>query len=624
MKKSTLFVAMLCAASIGCTVPSPIQTSGNPDLGTNPAPSKKITAKEASKFLSAMRSIQSATGSAENRLSHFSHKGMKGFRHIDQYSDNELKNCSQNELTGLLTNALEADLAVSELNAMGYEASHGSSTLVVVKLPSSGPSALRKHFKVLDGYERFKIVAPRVAMVPHTWVPMPNDPAANTGTPVHQWPVDRVNAREAWSYPAIANSQAVVAVLDSGVSTHQSDITPRLIQGVDSTPTWQFIKNWGNDTDDYYGHGTAVAGIVAAVTGNGNGMAGMAQNGRIMPIAVGEPRVTSEWSSTPPTYWDDNAWAGVYYAVDHGARVINCSFGAPYNASAWMWDACNYAHDHGAVLVCSVGNSGENSWAGISYPAAFSFDFDNVLGIGATDFDNNRCGFSESGTGISFCAPGDYQPYLPIHEQPLPNYAHDRRGTSFAAPIVSGALASLWTACSALPYQQIISTLEVTASHNGQWNDQYTGWGTMNFGAAADFLLGSGVVYRWDSSGSELHGWTNNPAETMGNIYEGLAFGLRTSQQSGTIPLYRKYCPSNGDRLLTTDINEASWFNNEGVIGYVSTSSGANPGMLNPIYRFCSVSSPFQGHLFTENQGEANSLMNNPNWKFEAIIGYAW
>jgi subtilisin family serine protease len=265
-----------------------------------------------------------------------------------------------------------------------------------------------------------------------------------------------IEAVEAWGIEPGGDS-IVVAVLDGGLNTNHPDIASRVwvnakeIPGnakdddangyVDDVNGWAFA-NGGDDEDipgspdvyDGLGHGTNVAGIIGAIGGNEIGMAGVARC-RIMPVKV-----------LNDSNWGYYSWwaAGIRYAVDNGARIINLSLGGEDGNVTSLRGAVEYALAHNVTLVSSMGN--ERS-AAAQYPAAFP----GVIAVGATGpddrwveqfpWDNTGTKGSNFGPHISVCAPGNI--IYGLHYASTGNYDSYWSGTSQAAPHVAGVCALL-------------------------------------------------------------------------------------------------------------------------------------------------------------------------------------
>src|SRR5262245_44371671 len=135
---------------------------------------------------------------------------------------------------------------------------------------------------------------------------MPNDPYY-----ANEWHLPRVKAPNAWT-STTGSSSVIIAILDTGVDGNHPDLMQKMLPG------WNFYDNH-SDTSDVYGHGTAVAGTVAASSNNGTGVAALAWGCKILPVRI----------SRPDGYADTSTIAnGLIWAADHGARVANISYAA--------------------------------------------------------------------------------------------------------------------------------------------------------------------------------------------------------------------------------------------------------------------------------------------------------
>jgi len=219
----------------------------------------------------------------------------------------------------------------------------------------------------------------------------PNDP----GWP-QQWHLRTIHADKAWTKSK--GSGVVVAVVDTGVDRSHPDLQGRLVQGIDLVD---------NDTnpDDEQGHGTFMAGLIAASTGNVDGVASVAPLAKIMPVRVlkddgtGSPSVVAK---------------GIDWAVAHGAKVINLSLAQePINgggggvgnlfADQSMDDAITHAAASGVVVVAAAGNNFNTGGApATSYDATRS----GIIVVGASTKTERRAAYSNYGSGLDVLAPG--------------------------------------------------------------------------------------------------------------------------------------------------------------------------------------------------------------------------
>ena len=261
----------------------------------------------------------------------------------------------------------------------------------------------------------------------------------------------------------------VVAIIDSGVDYTHEDLADNIwintveASGrpgldddnngyVDDVRGWDFTHtptlpakgdylSPDNDPMDESSHGTRVAGIAAAVTDNGVGIAGVAPDAALMSLRAG---VTLQSDLT--FLEEDDLAAAILYAVENGAHVINMSWGGPESAFL-IRDVVRYAAANGLVLVSSAGNSGE---FGLSYPAAM----DETIAVGATAPRDRIAAFSSMGVPLDLVAPGAGT----LTTMPGNRYAH-ASGTSFAAPHIAGLAALVLSRRPGLDAEQVRALL---------------------------------------------------------------------------------------------------------------------------------------------------------------------
>lgn len=326
--------------------------------------------------------------------------------------------------------------------------------MVVGEIPQIGVQIL----SVPSGEVEARIAAyradPRVEYAEPDYIAQPvyepNDPYYGDGT---QWGPQKIQASLAWNL-CTGDPNVIIAVIDSGVDPNHPDLAGKLVTG------YNFLDG-STDTTDDYGHGTHVAGIAAAATDNGVGIAGVAFNSQIMPL-----KVYNKYTS--PLY--SRIASAMTYAADHGAKVINVSLGN-YSSSSSLQSAVNYAWNAGCVLVGSAGN---NSRSDPFYPAAY----DNVVGVSATDQNDVKASWSNYGAQVAVAAPGVsiYSTYWNGGSI----YAY-MSGTSMAAPHVAGLTALLFAQDDTRSNATVRSLIEDTADDLGDagW-DQYYGYGRIN------------------------------------------------------------------------------------------------------------------------------------------------
>lgn len=302
----------------------------------------------------------------------------------------------------------------------------------------------------------------------------PNDPLFQD-----QWGLTTIGMPQAWE--KVSNPHQVkVAVLDTGVDTAHEDLqgmfamdpnTPGQILGkhffTDSTGK----QASDNNVQDNSGHGTHISGIIAAVTNNNLGVAGIAAGARIMPVKVLDDVGLGD---------DANIAEGLMWAADNGARVVNMSLSGPA-PSKTLDDAVTYAHDRGVIIVAATGNDGV---ADPNYPAAY----DGVIGVGATDNRDVWMHQSNFGPYVDVVAPGVSVLSTFPPTKTLDGSAYDAHtGTSMATGFVSGLAALILSESPNLSSDRIEGIMYVTADDLGTagW-DRYYGHGRIDASRSVD------------------------------------------------------------------------------------------------------------------------------------------
>ena len=243
------------------------------------------------------------------------------------------------------------------------------------------------------------------------------------------WQIKKFDIERYWKYSQ--GEDVTVAVVDTGCDLGHDDISANLIQG------YNFIDP-GKDPQDDNGHGTHVAGTIAAIN-NGVGMVGLAPKTKIMPV-----KVLSRDGSGPNKSVAD----GVIWAVDNGADIIAMSLGSP-NPSNILEKAIQYAKSKQVIIFCAAGNSGIES--GIQYPAKY----DNTISIGAINENLNICEFSCCGNELDFLAPGENI----ISCVPGNRYA-SMTGTSMANPFAVGCASLFLSYSKKMDFKNLTSKLD--------------------------------------------------------------------------------------------------------------------------------------------------------------------
>jgi subtilisin family serine protease len=354
--------------------------------------------------------------------------------------------------------------------------------------------------------------------------------SATTSDPFRdrQWGLDQIMAEQAW--PTSTGSGTVVAVVDTGVDLQHPDLQGQLVPGATFTGCGKGGGPCGNG--DYRGpdgenngdeHGTHVAGIVAAATDNGIGVAGVAPDASVMPV-----KVLEEGSGST-----DEIAAGVRWAVDHGADVVNLSLGGLPGTQlftitgldAELADALAYAREHGVLAVAAAGNTGTP----LCNDPAFT---DDVICVAATDRNEAKAWYSElpnkpdqkavaapggaglvncdddvwstvpSGTGSEACGESDYDAYA---------------GTSMATPHVAGVAALLFAQGRTVDdVENVLLTTSRQPGTNttGVYSPVY-GWGIVDAEAAVAAPITTSAA-TGGSTGATDHGTGNKGGSGKG------------------------------------------------------------------------------------------------------------
>ncbi|WP_329378636.1 type VII secretion-associated serine protease mycosin [Streptomyces sp. NBC_01351] len=251
-----------------------------------------------------------------------------------------------------------------------------------------------------------------------------------------------------------------VAVIDTGVDR----ANPQLADAVDPGAGKDFIDPKGDGTNDTIGHGTKVAGLIAARPKEGTGFVGLAPEATIIPIRQNDGQGKGNALSLSQA---------IDHAVAKGAQVINISqdTDVPMLPDSELGKSVQKAIDAKVVVVASAGNDGVSGEKRKTYPAAFP----GVLAVGASDRNNERAAFSQPGDFIGIAAPGvDMVSTVPGFGQCIDN------GTSFSAPYVAGVAALLRAEHEDWSVQQIVWQIQNTAERSVKGRDDYVGWGIVD------------------------------------------------------------------------------------------------------------------------------------------------
>jgi subtilisin family serine protease len=288
---------------------------------------------------------------------------------------------------------------------------------------------------------------------------IPNDPSFPT-----QWGLTKINCPPAWDRTT-GSASVVVAVIDTGIDLDHPELAALLVPGTDMVdlgpaptppPGFHFEGDFmGRDSDpqDEVGHGTHVAGTIACASNNGTGVAGVTWNCRLMPVKV----LTRMVNNANPLDVRGvgsaaDIAAGIRFAVDHGARVLNLSLGGTVDTLVER-DAIAYAISQGAVIVAAMGNA-----FGSGNPTSFPGAYPDVVAVGAIDQTDHRAFFSQTGPHIDVAAPG-----MGVLSTVWDNGFATMSGTSMASPHVAGVAALILSCNSSLTGAQVAEIIRQTA-----------------------------------------------------------------------------------------------------------------------------------------------------------------
>ncbi len=262
---------------------------------------------------------------------------------------------------------------------------------------------------------------------------IPNDPDFS-----NQWGLTKILAPNAWNVTH-GSASTLIAIDDTGIDGAHPDLSGKIVSRA----------NFTTDPDeDNNGHGSHVAGIAAAQTNNGIGVAGTAYNTKLLSVKVLDSNGSGYYS------WIAN---GITWSADNGAKVINLSLGGSASSQT-LQSAVNYAVGKGVVVVAAAGNNGNTQ---PFYPANYS----NVISVAATDSNDHKASWSNFGSWVVIAAPG-----VNILSSYQGGYSY-LSGTSMATPFVSGVTGLIWSQHPTWSESQVVSKLENSA-------DKIAGTGT--------------------------------------------------------------------------------------------------------------------------------------------------
>jgi serine protease len=270
-----------------------------------------------------------------------------------------------------------------------------------------------------------------------------------------------------------AAAAITIAVVDTGADLAAPTIAAK-------APTTYNVITGTDSVSDVTGHGTFVASVAGGSVTSGSVLQGFGGDAKLMIVQA---------NRGSDVFDDVDEAAGIVWAVNHGARIVNLSIGGAQTSQVEQ-DAIAYALSHGVLLVAAAGNTGLGGDV-VSYPAALVGP--RGLAVASTTATGKRAPFSTSARYVSLAAPGVHvlgatTAAAPTSEFPRAALAADGlyaygTGTSYSAPQVAGAAALVWAVDPTLSPSGVITILEQTASGHGKWNPGI-GFGVLNVAAA--------------------------------------------------------------------------------------------------------------------------------------------
>ncbi|XMN06015.1 S8 family serine peptidase [Streptomyces griseobrunneus] len=295
-------------------------------------------------------------------------------------------------------------------------------------------------------------------------------PAAAADVQSKQWYLSAMQAEEMWK---ISTGKGIkVAVIDTGVNPNTPSLKGQVLKGFDATGAA------GDENDDYDGHGTNMAELIAG-TGAGGGLKGLAPGSKIIPMRVTDTEFQKKHSVNARDFED-----AIRAAADSEAKIISMSFGSLYSTRGER-EAVKYAESKGKLFFAAVGNDG----AGRNeeeYPAAYP----QVVGVASADRNGKVAEYSQNGNTVDIAAPGQEIPQW--CDNSFQRYCDGGSGTSSATAIASASAALVWSANPDWTANQVLNVLFDTAGRDWEKGtlSKYLGHGLIR--PAMNILKGKG------------------------------------------------------------------------------------------------------------------------------------
>lgn len=269
-------------------------------------------------------------------------------------------------------------------------------------------------------------------------------PAIAADVQSKQWYLSAMQAEEMWK--TTTGEGIKVAVIDSGVNSSTASLKGQVLKGFDATGAE------GDEYDDYRGHGTTMAELIAG-TGEGGGLRGLAPDAKIIPMRITDTEFQNENSVNA----NDTADA-IRAAADSDAQIINMSFSSDFPTREER-EAVKYAQSKGKLFFAGVGNNAEGNNKD-QYPAAYP----QVVGVSSADRNGKVAEYSQNGNIVDIAAPGNDIPRW--CDTAFQSYCDGDGGTSAATAIASASAALVWSAHPDWTANQVLNVLFDTAGRD--------------------------------------------------------------------------------------------------------------------------------------------------------------
>ncbi len=395
----------------------------------------------------------------------------------------------------------------------------------IVRVPSGMPRGAGESLLAADLLSTgdYEYVVPDWTCFPFA---TPNDPLYGG-----QWHHPVIGSPAAWNFTT-GSSSIVCAFTDTGIDVGHPDLAGHRIPGYNATANLAEVD--GGSVVDVNGHGTHVAGCAGAIGNNAVGVSGVNQNARLMMCRITDASNGSANSS--------EILEGARWAADHGASVVSSSYSGVSSSSIQTTGA--YIKGKGALYCYAAGNDSAN---------LASFDYPDVIVVGASDSGDNRAGFSAYGRGLDVFSPG-----VNILSTVVGGGYQAWSGTSMATPVCNGALSLIWSAKPSLTAKQVQDILFYSCDDLGPAGEDETyGWGRINVGRAVQWAVGPAPAV---AIGDSVFALTAVPQviDVLGNdvALDGGSFNMTShaalSARGGTITRSVGTGPGGRDQLIYT------------------------------------------------------------------------